>query len=251
MKTIVITGGATGIGFETAKACLKTGEYDVALVGRRKARLEEAAQALSEFSDGIKVYTGDLRNPNDLAACCDRIRSQNEEIYGLVNNAGIYPFGGLESTSWEDWDMIFNINLRAAFLMCKALVPDMEKTGLGGRILNISSTAGVLPNHFALAYSVSKAALIHFTKTLAKELGPKDITVNCICPGIIRSPLHETYHESKRALEDFYEKKGATLPLGRVGKPQDMVGAILFFLSDQASWVTGDNFILDGGRLLT
>ena len=116
--------------------------------------------------------------------------------------------------------------------------------------MNVSSTAGILPNHFALAYSVSKGALIHLTRTLAKELGKDNITINCVCPGIVRSPLHEAYHQSKTELEEFYAKRGAAFPLGRVGEPKDVAGAIRFFLGEDAAWVTGDVFVVDGGRLL-
>jgi NAD(P)-dependent dehydrogenase (short-subunit alcohol dehydrogenase family) len=141
-------------------------------------------------------------------------------------------------------------NIKGPFLLIQAVAKMMAKNPEGGRIVNISSTAGILPNHFALAYSVSKAALIHLTKTIAKELGKDNITVNCICPGIVRTALHDAYHTSKSELEEFYAKRGASFPLGRVGESRDVAGAVRFFLSEDAAWVTGDVFVVDGGRLL-
>jgi NAD(P)-dependent dehydrogenase (short-subunit alcohol dehydrogenase family) len=125
-----------------------------------------------------------------------------------------------------------------------------SQAGQGGRIVNVSSTAGILPNHFALAYSVSKAALNHMSRTLAKELGKDNITVNCVCPGLVRTPLHDAYHQSESELEEFYAKRGAAIPLGRVGEPGDVAGVIRFLLSEEANWITGEILTVDGGRLL-
>lgn len=249
-KTVVITGGSSGIGLETAKLLAESGEYRLALIGQNRAKLEDAANALGGSSDVVSIFACDLRDSAQVHKTVDRIVGSYQGIYGLVNNAGIYPFGGIANTSEESWDEAFAVNLKAPFLLIQSVAPVMAKSAEGGRIVNVSSTAGVLPNHFALAYSVSKAALIQLTKTLAKELGKDNITVNCICPGIVRSPLHEAYHQSDSEVEEFYAKRGATFPLGRVGEPRDVAGAIRFFLSDDAAWVTGDVFILDGGRLL-
>src|SRR5205085_8905868 len=141
--------------------------------------------------------------------------------------------------------------LKGPFLLIQAVTEHMARGRAGGRIVNVSSTAGLLPNHFALAYSVSKGAMVHLTKTLAKELGKDNITINCVCPGIVRSPLHEAYHHSTTEVEEFYARRGAAYPMGRVGEPTDIAAAIEFFLSPEAEWVTGDVMIVDGGRLLT
>lgn len=250
LKTVLITGGGSGIGFETAKLLLETKAYRLVLIGRNRVKLEEAAQKLGGSSDHLSVATCDLRDASQIRKMVEKIDHQHRGIYGLINNAGIYPFGGISSTNEEAWDEAMDVNLKAPFLLIQAAVQQMAKNPAGGRIVNVSSTAGILPNHFALAYSVSKAALIHLTRTLAKELGKDNITVNCVCPGIVRSPLHEAYHASESELEEFYAKRGAAFPLGRVGEPRDVAGAIRFFLSEDAAWVTGDVFVVDGGRLL-
>jgi NAD(P)-dependent dehydrogenase (short-subunit alcohol dehydrogenase family) len=250
LKTVLITGGASGIGFEAAKLLLQTQQYRLVLLGRNRGKLEDAARELGGSPDQVSVATCDLREPDQIKKAIDRITGTHKGIYGLVNNAGIYPFGGISTTTEKSWDEAMSVNLKGPFLLIQAVVQTMAKNPDGGRIVNVSSTAGILPNHFALAYSVSKAAMIQLTRTLAKELGKDNITVNCICPGIVRTPLHEAYHNSQSELEEFYAKRGATFPLGRVGESRDVAGAIKFFLSEDAAWVTGDVFVVDGGRLL-
>lgn len=250
LKTVVITGGGSGIGFETARLLLEAGGYRVVLLGRDRNKLEDAARSLEVSPDEVSVAVCDLRDSGQITKTIERIDSMHKGIYALINNAGIYPFGGIANTTEASWDETMNVNLKAAFLLIQAVAPIMAKSPDGGRIVNVSSTAGILPNHFALAYSVSKAALNALTRTLAKELGKDGITVNCVCPGIVRSPLHEAYHNSESELEEFYAKRGASFPLGRVGEPIDVAGSIRFFLSPEASWITGDVLVADGGRLL-
>ena len=248
-KTVIITGGSSGIGLETARHLLRSPEFRVVLIGKDEERLRDAVRSL-EAGERASIQVCDLRDSAQVRKTAEKITTVHKNIYGLVNNAGVYPFGGATTTSEESWDETFNINLKSAFLLIQAFAPYLAKHPQGGRIVNVSSTAGILPNHFALAYSVSKAALIQLSKTLAKELGKDNITVNCVCPGIVKSPLHETYHASTSELEEFYARRGAAFPLGRVGDPADVAGVIDFFLSEKASWITGDVFVADGGRLL-
>jgi NAD(P)-dependent dehydrogenase (short-subunit alcohol dehydrogenase family) len=248
-KTVVITGGGSGIGFSVAKFLIAAG-YRVVLLGRSKKKLENALKSLDASSEVANFLVCDLRNKDHIQKAVQKITSIYKNVYALVNNAGIYSLGGLFETSESTWDEAMSINLKGSFLLSQCLAPMMVKNSDGGRIVNISSTAGVLPNHLALAYSVSKAALIQLSLTMAKELGKENITVNCICPGVIRTSLHEFYHSSKSELEEFYAKRGSTIPLGRVGNPEEVAACVGYFLSEQASWITGNVFVIDGGRLL-
>jgi NAD(P)-dependent dehydrogenase (short-subunit alcohol dehydrogenase family) len=250
VKTVLITGGGSGIGFETAKLLLQA-DYRIILLGRNREKLQAAARSLGGSSDRVSIYPCDLRDAAGIKKTVQKIEGTYKGVYGLVNNAGVYPLGGLSDTTAATWDEAMEVNVKGPFLLIQAFAKAMAKNPMGGRIVNVSSTAGILPNHFALAYSVSKAAMIHLTRTLAKELGKDNITVNCVCPGIVRTPLHEAYHTSKSELEEFYAKRGASLPLGRIGEPQDVAGAVKFFLSEDASWVTGETLVVDGGRLLS
>jgi meso-butanediol dehydrogenase/(S,S)-butanediol dehydrogenase/diacetyl reductase len=251
LRNVVITGATTGIGLETTRQLIRSGEYRVLAVGRNQAALDSALKNLGPLAEFVLPFVAELSDPQEVQKLAERILGSHKKIYGLVNNAGIYPFGGLQSTTLHSWNETLAINLNAPFLLSQALAPALAKHPGGARIVNISSTAGILPNHFALAYSVSKAALIQLTKTLAKELGKSGITVNCICPGIVKSPMHEAYHHNSSELEQFYAKRGGAYPMGRVGEPADVASAIRFILSAETSWLTGDVLIIDGGRMLT
>jgi len=249
-KTIIITGGGSGIGLETARLLLEDSSIRVVLIGKEQDKLDDGIRSLEEKGERAVGMVCDLSQPAQVQKTADRIIASQKHLYGLVNNAGIYPFGSLQTTTLESWNETFQVNLTAAFILIQALAPYFARHPEGARVVNVSSTAGILPNHFALAYSVSKASLIQLTRTLAKELGKDGITVNCVCPGIVRTPLHDAYHANTKDLEDFYARRGAAFPLGRVGEPRDVASAIRFFLSEDSSWVTGDVFLVDGGRLL-
>jgi NAD(P)-dependent dehydrogenase (short-subunit alcohol dehydrogenase family) len=249
-KTVVITGGSSGIGLESAKLILKDPEFKVVIIGRDPDKLADAVTHLDADESRIFTLQADLSDSRQLKKAAEKIISSQKNLYGLINNAGIYPFGGVTTTTEESWNQTMDLNLKAPFLLIQELAPHLARHPSGGRVINVSSTAGILPNHFALAYSVSKSALIHLTKTLAKELGKDNITVNCVCPGIVKTPIHESYHATETELEEFYARRGAAFPLGRVGESKDIAGSIRFLLSEEASWITGSVSVIDGGRLL-
>jgi len=160
----------------------------------------------------------------------------------LVNNAGITRDNLLVRMSAEDWDAVVDLNLRGAFLVTKAAMRPMMKQR-SGRIVNVSSVAGVAGNAGQANYASAKAGLIGFTKTVAREMAVRNITCNAVAPGFVPTDL------TKALLKQMEETILKQIPLGRLGEPEDLVGAILFLASDESRWVTGSTVTVDGGYL--
>lgn len=244
-KTVAVTGAGHGFGRCIAQT--------FAHLGARVFATDLSADELSQTAapGGIAVKAVDLR---DRGAGADWIRQVEAQTNGpiavLVNNAG--GVGGqesrpLEEVSDEDWNILFDINVNAAFALCRAAAPGMKRAG-GGRIVNTSSGAGLQPSLTGIqAYCAAKHAVVGLTRQLAHELGPWGVTVNSIAPGFVRSnPTTERQWESygaegQRALIDRIAVK-------RLGTPSDIAYGVLFFASDHASWISGQILSIDGGK---
>ena len=170
-------------------------------------------------------------------------------VYGrldiLFNNAGIELVKKLKDTTEEDWDKIIKANLRSAFLCCKYVIPEMTKRG-GGIIINNASVAGLVGS-FSTAYSASKGAIIALTKTLAVELAPDNIRVNCICPGAIETPMIHRVLEKQGDSELIRRERIKQYPMGRFGDPEEVAQTALFLACDESSFMTGAIVVVDGG----
>src|SRR3954470_4860604 len=142
-KVVVITGGDSGIGLETARLLLSTGDYRLALVSRDRNKLEEAQKALDPKGDFVSIFPCDLRDSAQIKKTMDRVVQVHSSIYGLVNNAGVYPFGGIDNTTEQGWDDAMMVNLKAPFLIIQAAAEAMRRSEGGARIVNVSSTAGI------------------------------------------------------------------------------------------------------------
>jgi NAD(P)-dependent dehydrogenase (short-subunit alcohol dehydrogenase family) len=174
----------------------------------------------------------------------DRTIKELGTIDVLVNNAGIYPAGSIEELSTETWDRVIGTNLTGAFLCARAVVPIMLKKRQG-RIINLSSSTGFRGARNGAHYAASKAGVVGFTKALALELAPTGITVNAICPGLIDTAQPRGHMTD----EELYAKK-ERIPLARIGKPDDLVGPVLFLASDKAGQITGQTVFVNGGDLM-
>ena len=233
-KTALVTGGAGGIGEAICRALAGDG-WHVA-VAYHSSR--EAAEALAEELDGIAVCA-DLADPEEVEAMFDQVGG----VDLLVNNAGVSHYGLLTDLSYRDWRDLFRVNTDAVFLCCKAAIPHMvhQKRGC---ILNISSMWGQVGGSCEAAYSASKAAVIGLTKALAKELAPSGIRVNCIAPGVIRTPMLDCFSESE------LEELRLETPLERLGTPEDVGALAAFLASDKARFMTGQIIGLNGGFVI-
>lgn len=242
-KTAVVTGGNIGIGAGIAKNLANCGVSVVITYYSHDAEAKETVEAIKGYGVQTGMFQLDATDSNQV----DDMMAKAAEFLGgkiniLVNNAGhLVNRITLDNMSNEHWHQVIDVNLSSAFYCCRAALNYM---GEGGRIVNMSSLAGRNGGgHGTVAYAASKAGIIGFTRGLAKELAPKKITVNALAPGfIVDTPFHETF----TGVEN-YERVVSGIPLGVAGVPDDVAGAVLYYVSDLGKWVTGQVAEINGG----
>ena len=243
-RVAIITGGASGIGAATAELFVAEGAK-VLIADMQAERGEEMAASLGESAAFHHV---DVTKEDDVAAAVDAAVDRWGGLDIMFNNAG---FGGalgpIETTTVEDFDLTFDVLVKGVFLGIKHAAPAMRERG-GGSIINTASVAGLQAGWSPHLYSVAKSAVIHLTKSVALEYGEHNIRVNCICPGVIATPLAAGRPDvSDEALEKMKGALGRTQVLGRIGDPSDSAQAARWLASDESSYVTGHAQVVDGG----
>ena len=243
-RTAVITGGASGIGAASVRRFAAEGAR-VVIADLNRERGEALAGELGESAVFRSV---DVTREDDVKGAIDEALKRWGRLDCIYNNAG---FGGalgpIESTSEDDFDITFDVLVKGVFFGMKHAATAMKACG-GGSIVSTASVAGLQTGHSPHLYSTAKAAVIHLTKSVALELGEHHIRVNCICPGVIATPLaagrasvtEEGLQKMKRAL-------GKSQPIGRIGDPEDIANAAVWLASDESSFVTGHALVVDGG----
>jgi NAD(P)-dependent dehydrogenase (short-subunit alcohol dehydrogenase family) len=240
-KRVLVTGATKGIGFETCKVLADAGA-DIAAVGRDAKGLRKVAAALK--STGVKCVTidADLSEPEGAEEAARLALKALGRIDVLVNNAGIALIDPLVDAKTEDWDKTMSVNLRAPFLLARAVVPGMIKRK-SGKIINISSQAGVVGLEAHGAYAASKGGLNMLTKVMTVEWAKHNIQINSVCPTVILTPMGEKVW-GQPAKGDPMKAK---IPAARFGKPQEVADLILFLASSASDLITGQDILIDGG----
>jgi len=238
-KVALVTGSTRGIGLAIARALHAAGAK-VAIVGRDQARAAAVAAELGQHAAG---FACDVADGAQVEAAIAAAESALGPIDVLVNNAGLTRDNILLRLTEADWDAVLDANLKGAFHTTKAVIKGMMKRR-AGRIVNITSIVGLTGNKGQANYAASKAGLIGFTKSVAKEYASRGILVNCVAPGFIETDMTAALPDAARAslLED--------IALGRLGRPEDVAGAVLFLASDLAAYVTGQVLVVDGGMVV-
>ncbi len=240
-KVAVITGGGGAIGRACARALAGEGA-NVVVVDLEQGVADDAAAAARAGGARTLGLAADITREADVAALVGRVRDTFGRFDVLVNCAGIFQAVPLEELSLADWQRVLDVNLTGMFLCGREALRAMRARGSGGRIVNIASLAGQVGGLAAGAnYSVSKAGVICLTKSMARAAGNCGVTVNTVNPGPVESPMVETWPPGQR------ETQLGRIPLGRLGRPEDIAGAVVFLSSDAASYIHGAHLDVNGG----
>jgi NAD(P)-dependent dehydrogenase (short-subunit alcohol dehydrogenase family) len=239
-KVAVITGGSSGIGFATAKRFVEEGAY-VFITGRRQSELDKAVEAIGR---NVAAIQGDVTNPDDL----DRLYAKVKEAKGVVDvlyaNSGFIELQTIDRITPEHFDKTFGINTKGLLFTVQKALPLMRR---GGSIILASSIANVKAIPSYTAYSASKAAVRSFTRTWTLELKDRGIRVNTLSPGPVDTPIIDSQFDSKEESDKLRDTFAQAIPLGRMGRPEELAAAALFLASDDSSFVAGIDLAVDGG----
>ena len=238
-KNAIVTGSTRGIGRAIAESLAGAGAR-VAVVGRDQARAAEAAAAIGNNARG---FAADVSDPASVVALIEAVEKEFGQVDILVNNAGLTRDNILFRLKDDDWDAVLDANLRGAFVAIRAVARGMIKRRWG-RIINIASVVGITGNKGQANYAASKAGLIGLTKSVAKELGSRNVLVNAVAPGFIETDMTAAMTPEARS------GLAGQIPLERLGTPQDIAGVVTFLASDQAAYITGQTIVVDGGMVM-
>ena len=238
---IIVTGAARGIGFALARDLSADG-WPIAMVDLSLDVLEKARGDLPAEAD-VRCYAANVADWDQVQAAVKAIQADYPVVHGLVNNAGITKDGLLVRMSPESWQAVLDVNLTGTFFFTRSVAPIMMRQRTG-RIVSISSVIGLIGNAGQANYAASKAGIVAMTKSVARELGGRGVTCNTVAPGFIETDMTASLPEQVRA--DMLQR----IPLKRMGQVEDLSGAVRFLLSPDATYITGQTLVVDGGMVM-
>lgn len=253
-RRALITGGASGFGLGTARALLAQGAQ-VAIADIDGEKLRAAADEL--YSDRVLLLVLDVASPTSVQQAVAACQTHFGGLDTLVNSAGVIHFSSLAETTEADWDRVIDIDLKGVFLCCQAAAPLLRQSGQRGRIVNIGSDVSKIGFPLIASYCAAKAGVVGLSKALAGELAPDGVTVNCVCPvgvpttGMGQDVLAYKQQTTGATRSAILAATAADIPLGRNPTEDDVVNAILFFLAEESSFLTGVALDVDGGLFST
>ena len=238
-KKALVTGASGGIGVSIAKALHESGAT-VGLHGTREERLKEIA---AELGDRVHIFPANLSDAEQVKALATKAEAEMEGIDILVNNAGITKDGLFVRMSDEDWDTVLDINLKSTFQLTRDVVYPMMRRK-AGRIINITSVVGVTGNPGQGNYCASKAGMIGMSKSLAMEIASRNVTVNCVAPGFIATPMTDALNDKQK------DAILGTIPAKRLGSGEEVASAVVYLASDESAYMTGQTLHVNGGMAM-
>lgn len=242
-RCAIVTGATRGIGRIIAHRLAAAG-VRVALVGRDAAKAASVAGEIADAGGNALPLPGDISDEHECRRLADAANAAFERLDILVNCAGGLTATKIENITREEWDRILAVNLTGTFFMIQSALPYLEKSK-AGRIINISSNAGRMGGYAnSQSYTASKGGVIAITKGIARQLAPRNITVNVVCPGTTETEMSRQYDEETR------KRLVARIPLGRLGRPEDTATAVCFFASEEAGFITGAVLDVNGGMYM-
>lgn len=244
-KVALVTGGGTGIGRAIALAFGREGAK-VAVAGRRKEKLDETLRELEKLGSKGLAIGCDVSKSKDAEKAVRETTKKFGKLNVLVNNAGMLSVSTIEGISEDEWDRVMTINLKGPFLMCRAALPEFRRAG-GGAIVNIGSVLGLVAMKDRAAYSASKGGLTLLTKAMALDHAHENVRSNCICPSIVETELVQGLFSASEEGRALRKARISQIPLGRMGRPEDVAEMAVFLASEESSWLTGAAIPLDGG----
>jgi len=246
-KVAIITGGNSGIGEATAELFSREGAR-VCITGRNEKRCQDVVTKINKAGGQAIYAVADVRFPDECRKTVEAAIEAFGKVDILINNAGVYFAENTIECTEEHWDLTVDVSLKGAFLMSKFALPSMIEQQ-SGVIINVSSGWGVQGGEKAVSYCAAKGGMVVMTKAMAIDHGAQGIRVNCLSPGDVKTPMLEEDARNQGMTAAEYEAAASQRPMGRVGRPEELANAALFLASDDSSYMTGANLVVDGGGI--